>query len=287
MQIIVPRPEGPVSVSVPVQRPGSGTGTGTGTDEPPGEIQSLAISTALGYPTSGVSINNAQGGAQDMEDIDIWWSGLAGVNQAFYLAAFFFSLVFVWQLVASMVGIGGHDTAGAGDVDVDGTSGHMDASGDGSLDAHAADHAAESATAFKLFSLGAILAFCTMFTWSAALNLNSGTNLGPALAYSVLWGLAGWAVVVVLINSLRRLAETGNQRIETSIGQEGTVYLDIPKDGMGQVRVKVSGVVGVVKARSLGGMPLKAGTPISVVRVVEAGVLEVVEMTGSKGSNPV
>jgi hypothetical protein len=71
------------------------------------------------------------------------------------------------------------------------------------------------------------------------------------------------------------MAETGNIRLESCNGQAGTVYLNIPAGGDGEVRVCVSGVMRTVRARVTGGRELKAGAPVKVTRVLGPNLVEV------------
>ena len=106
------------------------------------------------------------------------------------------------------------------------------------------------------------------------------------MGISSLWGLAGMASVALLLSLLPKLAHTGTKRIASSVGAHGTVYLDIPEGGQGEVRVAVSEVVSFVKARARGGGVLKAGTPIVVRRVIDPTTVEVeVVSETEKGGN--
>lgn len=200
-----------------------------------------------------------------------WWNSLEPLNQWFYGAAFFFSAIFLWQFISSMIGMGGEADVDLGvdaDIDVEGID--LD-----DIEAHSLEEAAETTAAFKLLSLRAILAFLTLFTWAGAMYLNAGKDTGAALTYAVLWGAAGWVIVALLVNWMRKLAETGTPRLATCVGRRGLVYLDIPADGQGEVRVLVSGSVSHVKARAVGGEGLKAGTAARVVRVLDQTTIEV------------
>jgi hypothetical protein len=81
--------------------------------------------------------------------------------------------------------------------------------------------------------------------------------------------------VSVLFFLMRKLGETGTSRIETCVGTPGTVYADIPAQGVGQIRCMVSGVVTFVKARGMGGMALKAGTSVLVLSQLDDTTVEV------------
>jgi hypothetical protein len=95
------------------------------------------------------------------------------------------------------------------------------------------------------------------------------------MGVSTLWGLAGMFSVALLLYLLPKLAHTGTKRIGSSLGAHGTVYLDIPEGGQGEVRVAVSDVISFVKARGRDGAAIKSGTPIVVTRILGQATVEV------------
>ncbi|HOF18227.1 MAG TPA: hypothetical protein PK082_04900 [Phycisphaerae bacterium] len=206
-----------------------------------------------------------------------WWTHLTMLNQSFYVAAGFFSIIFLWQFIGAMLGMGHGDV----DLHLDAGADAADVGGD-SLEAHSAHEAADSAAAFKVLSLRAVLAFCTMFAWAGALYLNLGTRVAIALLYALAWGLAGWALVAVLVNWMRRLSESGTPRLSSCVGTTGTVYLHIPAGGCGEARVMVSGVISTVKARAADGGQMVAGTPVRVTAVLDHSTISVAPVTGEK-----
>ena len=193
-----------------------------------------------------------------------WWQELTAMAKWFYAGAAFFSVFFLWQFVSSLIGLGGED------VDVD-----VDADVDVDIEADSAGDAAESVAAFRLLSIRSILAFFTMFFWAGALYLDIGKQPSWAIGYGILWGLGGFLAVAVVVNMMRRLAETGTARLATSVGTTGTVYLNIPAGGQGEARVTVGGAISYVKARGLGGREINAGAPIRVVRALGTNIIEV------------
>jgi hypothetical protein len=203
-----------------------------------------------------------------------WWNSLGTLNQWFYGAALFFSVIFVWQFISSLIGLTGGETDVEVDTDIDAEGVDLD-----DIEAHSLEEATETGAAFRVLSIRAILAFCTLFTWAASLYLNTGKNLSTALMYAIIWGFAGWTIVVVLMSWLRRLTESGTQKIATCVGKRGSVYLNIPPDGQGEIRVLVSGRVTMLKARSGEGEEISAGTPIRVVRALDTTTVEVEEVT--------
>jgi hypothetical protein len=204
-----------------------------------------------------------------------WWSGLTGLNQFFYAGAAFFSVFLLWQLVASLTGL-------SADHDVDGGVGHP---GDLAADPHGAD-AADTAMAFKLLSVRSIISFFTLFCWGAALYLNRGDTPVRALTYAMIWGLTGMALVSLILWGMRRLVSVGNLRLESCVGTDGTVYVNIPANGMGEVRVEVGGVVSYVKARTVDGQALKAGAAIRVARKLTANTVMVEPLATGGGVSP-
>jgi membrane protein implicated in regulation of membrane protease activity len=199
-----------------------------------------------------------------------WWSALTGLNQFFYGAAAFFSVLFLFQLISALIGLGEHETEiddSIEDIDHDVTY-HEFESG-----AHA--DAVETAVSFKILSIRSIITFLTLFTWGGALYLNNSYAVSKAMAYSIVWGLVGMFCIALVFHMMRRLTETGTSNLNTAIGSLGTVYLDIPEGGSGEVRVTVSGAVSYVRARTADGKGLKSGTPVRIVKRLGQTMLEV------------
>ncbi len=191
-----------------------------------------------------------------------WWEGLTVLNRCFYAVAIFFGVIFLWQLASSILGIGGGDESPDSTVDAMGEH-HVPA------DAH------ETLTAFKLMSVRSILAFFTLFFWAGSLYLDNGVPLTPAMGWSLVWGGAALVIVSVIMNGMKRMQETGNVTAQSSVGNSGMICLDIPAGGQGEVRVMCREMMMHLKAREANGQTVKAGTPVTVVRVLEPTVVEV------------
>ena len=208
-----------------------------------------------------------------------WWSDLTSINRTFFSVAAFFSVFFLWQLFAALLGLGDEDAGSdASDVDTD-----IDTDMD-DFDSGADADSSATVVAFKLLSIRAIITFCTLFSWGCALYLQNGVPLGRAMGISSLWGLAGMGSVALLLALLPKLAHTGTKRIATALGAQGTVYLDIPQGGLGEVRVSVSEVISFVKARTKDGDPLKAGDTVVVTRIIDETTVEVETTTNAGGT---
>lgn len=196
-----------------------------------------------------------------MSGLEQWWETLTLFNRGFFIAASFFSVFFIWQLAMAIFGLGGAE----GDVDS-----HVDTGGhDTPGDSH------ETVAVFKFLSVRSVIAFFTLFTWAGALYLQQKLKPALAMTFSLLWGLAAMLIVSGLFYMMRRLTHSGNMRMDSCVGTIGTVYLDIPANGEGEVRVLLSGVITLLKARSRDGLALKSGMSVRIVNLIGGNVLEV------------
>ena len=196
--------------------------------------------------------------------MEAWWTNLTALNQALYALAIFFSSLFLWQLVAALIGLGGGGGVDGGNAALEDAGPEVD---DGARDA--------STAVFKLLSIRSIIAFGMLFGWGSALYLQSGMEVRGALLYGLVWGVGAMVAVAYFFHGIQRLTETGNPKLQTCVGTSGEVYIDIPQDGTGQVRVTESRVVTYVSARGRDGAAIPHQTPVRVLRVIDASTLEV------------
>ena len=92
----------------------------------------------------------------------------------------------------------------------------------------------------------------TLFSWGGALYLADGRSVRAAIGLGGLWGVAGMAVVALLLYALPKLAHTGTLDIATAVGTVGSVYIDIPEGGEGEIRTEVGGVMSHAAPRRTG-----------------------------------
>lgn len=204
-----------------------------------------------------------------------WWDGLSTVNQGFYTAAVAFGVIFVWQLIAALIGLDGDsaDVDAADDVDLD--------TGDGTYDhfEHGAEaDSIESLSSFHLISFRSMIAFFTLFTWGTAMYLSNGLSTSKGMTYGLLWGAVGMFVVAWLLYMLKKMTETGTMDLNSCVGLTGTVYLNIPENGDGEVNVLVSKVSTHVKARGVNGKAIEANKTVKVVKRIAQNIFEVDEV---------
>lgn len=207
--------------------------------------------------------------------MEAWWEGLSALNKVFAVGALFFGVIFLWQIVGMFLGLDGHHQADTAHdhpgMDHDQDSGDHETRADG------------AAASFSLVSIRSAIAFATLFTWAGTLYLTTGTATVLALVYSFAWGLAAMLGVSYLVYKLVRLQEIGTASIWTAMGEEGSVYMNVPEGGLGKIRVKVSGAVSFVDARTTDRRPLEAGTKVRVVGIVDSRTVEVVPMENQEG----
>ena len=200
-----------------------------------------------------------------------WWNNTDPLIRFFFRAALFFSEFFVWQLISALMGLGADDFDADTDGDVGGDADHTyDHFEDG---AHA--DAVETSVTFRLLSMRSIITFFTLFCWGSALYLQNGESLRRAMGLATAWGMAGMLSIALIFYAMKKMSETGNIKLSSCVGKSGSVYLDIPESGFGEIRITVSEVVSYIKARSKNGNALEANTPVKVVRQLGLNTVEV------------
>lgn len=232
-----------------------------------------------------------------------WWNGLDTLMRVLYCIAIPSTLILLIQTVMSIIGFG----EGGGGIDTSDTSGlGMDMGGDAGFDipdggdislgdaGGAADvgdigatanadgvfAAADAATAetldggnpadfgaMRFFTLQGIIAFLTVFSWSA-IAITHMSNATVGIIVGLLLGAAAMYMVAKIIRLSGRLVENGNIEKRNAIGVTGTVYLTIPAhgEGVGKITATVQGRMTEFAAIT-DGEALKTGTPIRIIDV--------------------
>ena len=161
------------------------------------------------------------------------------------------------------------------DMDVDTDAADFDHDPDHMEDLDHGDHADHDA-GLKLLTLQGLTAFIMMFgATSFAFSRGSLLNdimifiIGAAVGLFAMWLVAkGFAL-------MRSLQSSGTMRISDAIGEEGTVYLTIPADGIGKIQVVISGRLMVMDAVSHDKVELKTGERVCVSEITSGGMMAV------------
>ena len=210
-----------------------------------------------------------------------WYETLTTLQKTFLLFASVGGVVFLIRMVMMFMGMG--DEIGDGmDGDLDGDlggnlDGDMDGDmdGDDGLDEDTGD-GSDSDLSFRLLSLQGLMAFFMMFGLTG-LAMSKESDFG-ALA-SIVGGTVAGLVTVYVIKALFRvfnnLQSSGTLNLKNAVGEEGTVYLSIPEEQAGKVRVEVQGHLKVMEAVSQDGSRIPTDTRVRVASVVNGNVLVV------------
>ena len=193
--------------------------------------------------------------------IATWWAGLSLVSKILWAATLSASLIFIIQSILTFVGA---DADGATDFDID-----VDTSMDGG-------DLSNIEGGSNLYTFRNLVNFILGFGWSAILLQDSIRPAALLIFVSAMIGFALVAVVMYMFKWLASMQQSGNIDITTAAkGCEGKVYLTIParEEGEGKVQITISGAVREYNAITDSDEPLKTGTPIRVVDVVNANTV--------------
>ena len=190
-----------------------------------------------------------------------WWNELNLAEQIFWTISIIFSVLFVIQLISSIIGIE-FDSDVPEDMEV------------GDSDAHfGVDHD------FTIFSIRSIIAFFTFFGWVGVIALNSGMSLTLTILLSFISGVIALFFVAFVLYQLVKMAEEGTVDIEDVLGKYGKVYVPVPakRDGSGLVNIELSNKVMELRAVTDGDL-LPTGTIIYVLKILQDNILLVGEI---------
>lgn len=188
-----------------------------------------------------------------MSNLSEWWGSLSLILKVYWSIAIPFTVFFLLQLVSSF--FGGDD---APDDMPDSHSDVSDVSG-----------------GIQLFNLKTIVAFLTMFGWAGIASVDAG--ISPLLSFAIA-GVSGFVVmlgIAFLMYALYKANADGTMKFATAVGETGQVYLTIPakRSNVGQVQLKVQGVLRTLDAITDDDDDLKTGRTIIVRQVLNDNTL--------------
>lgn len=149
--------------------------------------------------------------------ITSWWIELSSTEQMYWGIALIASVIFIFQMLLSFIGL---DTELADGVDFDEIDG-----------------------GFSIFSFRGIVSFFLFFGWGGVVALGNGFTAPKALMIAFLIGFLAMVAVAYVFAQMLRLQESGTVKMERALGQSGEVYLTIPgnKEGLGKIHLKLDG----------------------------------------------
>lgn len=196
-----------------------------------------------------------KGGGRTMAQ---WWAAIPAFERIFWSFAIPFTVIFLIQLILTMVGVDFHDSG---------------------LDAHDGvdlNHDADVLSGFRLFTLRNFIIFFTGFGWAGIFGVHAGFTPFVTVLLAFVVGLMLMVGVASLFFFMTKLTQSGNIDLANALNTSGRVYLPIPgkRSGIGQVQITVQGAVREVEAIT-DEETLATGTPITVVEVVNDDILVV------------
>ncbi|NLW49485.1 MAG: hypothetical protein GXY85_01400 [Candidatus Brocadiaceae bacterium] len=207
------------------------------------------------------------------------------IDRVFLACAAFGGGLFLIRMALLAFGGGGGDA----DVDLDLD---VDADFDVEVDAEAGagEALADSSAFFRMLSVQSVTAFIMMFGL-VGLTLRKEAAWGPALSIvgALLAGAASFWLIARLVALLLRLQSSGNVRLSNAIGLQGSVYLTIPRAGVGQIQAVVQQRLTHVDAVARDGEPIATGERVTIVgigsdnRLIVERVQDGAEGAGSNG----
>ena len=182
-----------------------------------------------------------------------WYFSLPLLAQIFWACALIGSLIFLIQLVLTLVGMDSSDV----EVDFDGPD-TLDLGG-----------------GMSLFSLRALVHFLVGFGWTGVSMRGLIDNNVVLILVSVAVGLFFAWIIKMLWDKIRHLEHNGAYKIEDAVGLTATVYIPIPpaRSGTGKVQISIGGSVQELNAVSDSTDNLKTVQLVAVDSVINSSTL--------------
>lgn len=147
-----------------------------------------------------------------------WWESLSFSLKIYWGIAIPFSLFFVLQLIWSFIG-GGDVPDDTPDADVN----------------------ADLGVPFQFLTLKNLIAFFTIFSWTAIACLDSGLSQSTTLIIAMIAGALMMLLMASLFYFLAKANADGTLDLNKAVGGLGEVYLSIRKnrEATGKVQIKI------------------------------------------------
>jgi hypothetical protein len=186
-----------------------------------------------------------------MED---FFSGMDLYLKTLWIIALVVSLVFVIQLILTIIGMDGSDG--------------VDADFDSNLD--------DGGAPFQLFSFRNLTNFLIGFSWGGIAFYETIPNKFLLTIVALLIGVFMLVIFFLIIRQIMKLAQNNSMQMDSAIGETCEVYLTIPGEGKGKgkVHVKVNQTLRELDAMTEG-ETLHTGSMCKVVAVLNESILKV------------
>lgn len=188
-----------------------------------------------------------------------WWTSLDLFMKILWCIAIASSLIFVIETVLTFIGID-HD------IDTD-------------FDIHDASFDADPS--MNLYTFRNLVNFLLGMSWTAILLKDEIRSKALLVIIAFAAGVALVAAVMYMFRWLSRMQQSGNIDVfKVAVGCQGKVYITIPEErkGNGKVQITINDSVREYDAVTDSESPLRTGTSIKVIEVLDASTLLVEEL---------
>ena len=188
-----------------------------------------------------------------------WWTSLDLFMKILWCIAIASSLIFVIETVLTFIGID-HD------IDTD-------------FDIHDASFDADPS--MNLYTFRNLVNFLLGMSWTAILLKDEIRSKALLVIIAFAAGVALVAAVMYMFRWLSRMQQSGNSDVfKVAVGCQGKVYLTIPEErkGNGKAQITINDSVREYDAVTDSESPLRTGTSIKVIEVLDASTLLVEEL---------
>lgn len=195
------------------------------------------------------------------ETISTWFTALEPMQQMFWGCALVASVVFLIQMVLTMLGMDGHN------VDVD-----FDVADFGDMDTDTMDMGG----ALSLFSIRNLVSFFVGFGWAGVSLQNLIGNNFWLVLVSILVGCGFVWVFFIVKKQMRKFEANGAFDIKRCEGRTANVYLRIPGQnaGKGKVQISVNGAFHELDALT-DGDAIATGSKVRITEIIDGETLRV------------
>lgn len=185
-----------------------------------------------------------------MSSFSSWWEALALIEKIYWCLALPFSVLLVFQLIATFAGA---------DADVD-TDGHHDADLGGD---------------FQLFTVKNFIVFFTIFGWTGLGCVQSGVSNMLSIVIAAIAGFIAMLIMASIFYFMSRMVASGTLKMKNAIGKTGEAYLRIPaaRTGTGKVNINVQGSNRELDAMTTDILEIPSGAIVKVVDIINENTL--------------
>ncbi len=151
-------------------------------------------------------------------------------------------------------------------------------SGDGS--SHDAAHSQpQDFDTLRIFTLQGLVAFFTMFSWSALAGISQGVQSVKAILIGIVMGFVLMYIVALIIKYSKRLSEDGTFDMRDTLGHQAVVYIPIPpqNSGAGKVNISINNRFIEYSAVTEEKRTIKTGESVRITDIVNDSVVVEIE----------